>query len=65
MIHKGYAFRPYQCIGDLSIPHEPYIFCEYLRKFVLVFFDDILVYSKDMVSHMKHLEIVLGILAKE
>ena len=41
------------------------IFREYLQKFVLVFFDDILVYSRDMASHMKHLEAVLCILAKE
>jgi hypothetical protein len=33
-----------------------------LRKFVLVFFDDILVYSKDWNSHMKHLKEVLWIL---
>lgn len=38
------------------------IFQPYLRKFVLVFFDDILVYSPDIDTHVKHLDIVLSIL---
>ena len=38
------------------------IFKPYLRKFVLVFFDDILVYSRDEKEHQKHLKIVLQIL---
>ena len=41
------------------------IFDEYLRKFVLVFFDDILIYSCDLASHVKQLEIVLEVLARE
>lgn len=36
-----------------------------LRKFVLVFFDDILVYSPDWDSHMQHLEVVLGVLQNQ
>lgn len=32
------------------------IFREYLRKFVLVFFDDILVYSTSPLEHLNHLE---------
>ncbi|GKA86443.1 putative mitochondrial protein [Tanacetum coccineum] len=35
------------------------VFAPFLRKFVLVFFDDILVYSRDMTEHAKHLELVL------
>jgi hypothetical protein len=38
------------------------LFKEHLRSFILVFFDDILVYSKNLSDHLKHLEIVLQIL---
>ena len=38
------------------------IFRSYLRKFVLVFFDDILVYSRGMEEHCQHNELVLEIL---
>lgn len=39
------------------------IFQVHLRKFVLVFFDDILVYSKSWAEHMQHLREVFSILA--
>ena len=35
------------------------VFREYLDKFVIVFIDDILVYSKDEEEHREHLSIVL------
>ena len=35
---------------------------KYLRKFVLVFFDDILIYSKTNTEHEEHLEMVLKVL---
>lgn len=38
------------------------IFRPYLRKFVLVFFDDILVYSPDESQHIEHLQVVLRLL---
>ena len=38
------------------------VFKPYLRKIVLVFFDDVLVYSKDMATHVLHLKSVLQVL---
>ena len=38
------------------------VFHPYLDKFVVVFIDDILVYSKDAQEHEHHLKIVLQIL---
>ncbi|KAL4032139.1 hypothetical protein IC575_005203 [Cucumis melo] len=38
------------------------VFRPYLRKFILVFFDDILVYSKDAESHLEHLTLVFSLL---
>lgn len=35
------------------------IFREYLQKFVLFFFLDILVYSKDVKAHQQHLQAIL------
>ena len=39
------------------------IFRDYLRKFVLVFFDDILVYSQHFEQHTQHLRCVLKVLS--
>jgi len=41
------------------------IFREHLDKFVNVYLDDILIYSKTWSDHLKHIEIVLDILRKE
>ncbi|GKB87782.1 putative reverse transcriptase domain-containing protein [Tanacetum coccineum] len=37
----------------------------YLNKFVIVFIDDILIYSKSKEEHEEHLKIILGLLKKE
>ena len=39
------------------------VFKPFFRKFVLVFFDDMLVYSKSLSNHINHLRTVLEILA--
>ena len=41
------------------------IFNPFPRKFVLVFFDDILIYRKYWEEHVKHVENVLQLLKKE
>lgn len=38
------------------------IFGPYLRKFVLVFFDDILIFSRNLTEHLEHIKLVLDLL---
>ncbi|KAL5704998.1 hypothetical protein ACHQM5_023350 [Ranunculus cassubicifolius] len=38
------------------------LFQAYLRKFLLIFFDDILIYSPSMDQHLQHLQLVFQIL---
>lgn len=38
------------------------IFRPYLRKFILVFFYDILIYSSDLFDHVRHLDVVFRVL---
>lgn len=38
------------------------VFHPHLCKFVLIFFDDILVYSKSEDEHKEHMSVVLGLL---
>ncbi|WVZ88094.1 hypothetical protein U9M48_034647 [Paspalum notatum var. saurae] len=37
----------------------------YLRKFILVFFDDILIYSKSLAEHLHHLRLTFEILSRD
>ena len=41
------------------------VFKPFLKRFVLVFFEDILVYSKSLANHVSHLRAMLEVLAKE
>jgi len=41
------------------------VFKPYVRKFVLVFFDDILIFSSSWPLHIQHLETMLQVLQKE
>ena len=41
------------------------VFHPYLNQFVVVFIDDILVYSKDAQEHEQHLKIMLQILIEK
>jgi len=40
------------------------VFAEFLRKFVLVFFDDILVYNTTWNTYIQHLSLVLSIMQR-
>ncbi|GJR86305.1 putative reverse transcriptase domain-containing protein [Tanacetum coccineum] len=72
------AFRTRYCHFEFQVmlfglTNAPVVFMDlmnrvckpYLDKFVIVFIDDILVYSKDKEEHGKHLKIILELLRKE
>ncbi|GJU03781.1 pol protein [Tanacetum coccineum] len=60
----GYALRSAKC-SAVFMDLMNRIFHEYLDKFVIVFIDDILVYSKSEEEHERHLRIVLEILRQK
>ncbi|GKE58988.1 putative nucleotidyltransferase, ribonuclease H [Tanacetum coccineum] len=56
----GLTNAPTLFMDLMNIVYRPY-----LDKFMIVFIDDILIYSKTQEEHIKHLRLVLGLLKKE
>jgi hypothetical protein len=68
--HSGYFEFRVMSFGLTGAPHSfqramNSILTPILRKFALVFFDDILVYSKSYQEHLSHLDQVFSILQQE
>jgi hypothetical protein len=62
--HFEFMVMPFELTNAPATFHSfmNHIFMDYLRKSVLVFFEDILIYSRSWQEHMRHLDEVLSIM---
>jgi len=65
--HYEYVVMPFGVTNDPSLfmDYMNRIFCPLLDKFVVVFIDDILIYSRTKEEHGEHLRLVLEILREQ
>lgn len=60
--HYEFVVMPHTLATFQATMNE--LFRPYLRQFVLVFFDDILIYSRTQADHLQHVQIVMQLLVQ-